>query len=287
MSWYLIYFFCAIPVVMLSFVDLFNHGFNFRNQKTYILLFVALGAALNLIYSPIDHIESEKSLNMLHEKNILHEKNYRALNKENEALRTSNDLLKDQLDLLTLSFNLYRKQLMKFTIEIETEFQTLSNEDISDQATIPAIGGTIYAAGFDLRNNNKAHFQTQDNSYRYTRLNWNSAGSTYNFKVRSEVIEGKFPIGLPISTLKDISVFRVYIPVFKNFYQNNPLLRRVNIIRSSVKFTINGKMISSKLQTNNIQSHIGDEHSYAQDSWIIVDIPVKKSLYYDLRLQSF
>lgn len=240
-----------------------------------------------MIYTPLEHIDSEKQINNLTAESLLLKANYQTLRDENKLLTQQNDILKSRIELLNLGFDKYRKQIMKFNVSINVRFMVETQEDISSQSVIPAPS-TIYLSAEGFRGA-RILFQTQDNSYSYRRIGYNLGQSFYNFSVNSEVIDGKFPLGMPLTSLKDIQFIRVFVPTFKGFYSGDDAKRKVTILSQELTFTINGKPLK-KLSTHpNVQTitNIGTCNYADQDGWICNHFPLRKNLYSELSLSQF
>ena len=287
MSWYLIFLVSSFPAVLLAYIDFSKSGINLKNRKSLLLFFIAVGATVNLIYTPLDHYESLEELKKIQKQSLEHQKNYDSLKKENSALSKKNMLLKERLELLDMGFNKYRKQIIKLSMNINVTFLVKSNEDVSSQSVIPAPS-TIYSIGEGLRGE-RILFQTQDNSYSYHRLASMSGSSIYRFSVNSDVIDGKFPLGKPTSSLKDIQFLKIFVPTFKNIYRDDPSKRSVTILASDVLFTLNGKELKKLTQNPNTQTttSIGPCHYQGDDGWICYSFPLMKNLYEELDLSKF
>ena len=287
MFWFFIFFITTLPTAILAYVDFVNHGFNWKSKKTFLLFFIAVGVTVSMIYTPLEHIDSEKQIDALRYESSVLKGNYQAIKSENQLLSQQNDILKSRIELLNSGFDKYRKQIMKFSVSINVRFVVETVDDISSQSAIPAPS-TIYLSAESFKGT-RILFQTQDNSYIYRRIGNNLTQSVYNFSVNSEVIDGKFPLGMPITSLKDIQFIRIYIPVFKHYYMHDTSKRKVTILSQELTFTINGKQLKKLSSHPSIQTitNIGECHYADRDEWFCTHFPLQNNLYHELLLSRF
>ena len=287
MLWFLIFFISTLPTAILAYVDFVNHGFNWKSKKTFLLFFIAVGVTGSIIYTPLEHIDSENQIKDLKKEGTVLKENYKALQTENQLLAQQNEILKSRVELLNSGFDKYRKQIMKFNVFINIRFMVETLDNISSQSVIPAPSA-IYLSVEGFKGA-RILFQTQDNSYSYRRIGNNLRQSVYNFSVHSEVIDGKFPLGMPLTTLKDYQFIRTYVPVFKNYYLNDTSKRKVTILSQELTFTINGKQLKKLSSHRNVQTitSIGQCHYADRDEWFCNHFPLKNNLYSALSLTKF
>lgn len=271
MKWYLIYIITAFPTLLLAIYDFTKNGLNFKHYKTYLLLCVVVGSFINVIYVPINHYETEKE-------NKNREKLLDSIKKTNEAIRNQNTLLKSQVSILNDGFQTYRKQIMKLSINIRTEFIAKTDVDFTSRSSIPSPS-TIYAIANVTGNPADIRFQTHDNSYSYIQTSKAKNHSTYRFEVSSEVIDGKFPIGSNLDIFKNVSTFFIYIPTFKEFFRDNALLRNVIITKTELILTINGKRTTPIRDIQPLNARISPCHYQNQDGWICYNVNAVKNFY--------
>lgn len=285
MKWYFIFILSSIPSLALSIYELKKHSPSKKNFYFYLLLSSFIGITINLVYTPIDHYESEKQTQVITTKNLqltnsidLHERSIKTLNEENILLKQKNDLLQNNIFLVESNLETYKKQISQFSIEFKTNFTVNSMVNIAKEGLVR--GPLPIYASLITENNEYIYFQTADANYRFVSFPVQNQQLGYYFSINSEVRGAKSPIGKPTSFLSKFTKIELYIPVFQWIDRKDLVSRTTLISFVDISFIINGVPIKKHLISSElIKTTLGDSIYFPDSDWICIKIPIKGNFY--------